>query len=191
MVMRNSKLAWVVTATVIAALLVSTGCRSTWRPWWRKEAPTQPLRVPPPPPGPTVTPVEPIRTTPLITPDEPAVRGTVFEPADLAMVYFEFDKSRITEEARGVLERNAAVIKQNPGVIIQIEGHCDERGTNDYNLALGQRRAKSTRDYLINLGVDPSALVTISYGEEQPLDVGHNEEAWAKNRRAQFNRAQQ
>ena len=114
----------------------------------------------------------------------------MFEPADLEMVHFEFDQSRITEQGRVVLEGNAEIIKQNPGVIVQIEGHCDERGTGDYNLALGQRRAKSTRDYLINLGVDPSVLVTISYGEEQPLDPRHNEDAWAKNRRAQFNKAQ-
>ncbi len=192
MSMRKSKLAWVVTVTVVAALLVGTGCRTTWTPWWRRKAPEQPvLKVPPPAPGPTVRKVEPVRTTPLPAPDEREVRGTVFEPADLEMIHFEFDKSRITEVARGVLEGNAAIIKQNPGVIIQIEGHCDERGTNDYNLALGQRRAKSTRDYLITLGVDPSVLVTISYGEEQPLDPGHNEEAWTKNRRAQFNRAQQ
>jgi len=191
MSMRNSKLAWVVTVTVIAALLVSAGCRTGWRPFWRREAPTTPLQVPPPAPGPTVTRVEPIRTTEVTTPiEEVDPRGTLFEPAELQVVHFEFDKSRITEEARGILEGNAEIIKQNPGVMIQIEGHCDERGTNDYNLALGQRRAASTRDYLINLGVDPGVLVTISYGEEQPVDPRHNEEAWAKNRRAQFNKAQ-
>ena len=190
MIMRNSKLAWVVTATVLAALLMSTGCRGTWRPWWRKEAPPPPISIPSATRPTVVTPREPIRTTDVTTPDEPIVRGTMFEPADLQVVHFEFDKSQITEEARVVLEGNAEIIKQNPGAIIQIEGHCDERGTNDYNLALGQRRAKATRDYLLNLGVDPSALVTISYGEEQPVDPRHNEEAWAKNRRAQFNKAQ-
>jgi peptidoglycan-associated lipoprotein len=191
MIMRKSKLAWVVTATVLAALLMSTGCRGTWRPWWRKEAPPPPISIPAADRPTVVTPREPIRTREVTTPvAEVEVRGTMFEPADLQVVHFEFDKSQITEEARVVLEGNAEIIKQNPGAIIQIEGHCDERGTNDYNLALGQRRAKATRDYLINLGVDPSVLVTISYGEEQPVDPRHNEEAWAKNRRAQFNKAQ-
>ena len=190
--MRKSKLCWIVMATVLVALLVSAGCaRGGWRPWWRK--------APAPPPVSKRTPYQPpkvqepsrIVDRPLVTPvEEPEARGVTFEPADLEMIHFEFDMSRITEEARITLQSNAEIIKENPGVIIQIEGHCDERGTNDYNLALGQRRARSTREYLINLGVDPGSLTTISYGEEQPLDPGHNEEAWGKNRRVQFNRAQ-
>ena len=190
--MRKSKLTWFVTAAVLAALLASAGCaRGTWQPPWRKKPAPPPVAVPPAARPTRVAPREPIGTRDVTTPVEVVdVRDKVFEPADLEMVHFEFDMSRITEEARVVLERNAAIIKQNPGVIIQIEGHCDERGTNEYNLALGQRRATSTRGYLISLGVDPNVLVTISYGEEQPLDPGHNEGAWAKNRRAQFNRAQ-
>jgi len=77
-------------------------------------------------------------------------------------------------------------MKKNPGAKVQIEGHCDERGTPEYNLALGQRRADSTKKYLVNLGIDGSRLSTISYGEEKPADPGHNEAAWAKNRRAVF-----
>jgi peptidoglycan-associated lipoprotein len=85
-----------------------------------------------------------------------------------------------------ILKENAALLHKYPKVKIQIEGHCDERGTNEYNLALGERRANSTRNYLISLGISPDRISTISYGEERPLDPGHNEEAWAKNRRAHF-----
>jgi len=171
-------------------VVLSAGCaRGGWQPFWRKKAPPTPTYTPPPRQAPRVPPPAPIETRPLT--EEREVFEKVFEPAtDLQMIHFEFDKSRITEEARVVLQENAGRIEQNPDVIIQIEGHCDERGTNEYNLALGHRRARSTRDYLINLGVDPNRLVTLSYGEEQPLDPRHNEEAWAKNRRAQFNRAQ-
>ena len=190
--MRKTRLSWILTATVLAVMLVvSAGCaRGAWQPpWARKKAPPTPTYTPPPRRAPTVQPPAPIQTMPLT--EEPDVRAKVFEPAtDLQMIHFEFDKSRITEEARAVLQENAEIIKENPDVIVQIEGHCDERGTNEYNLALGLRRARSTRDYLINLGVGPVRLVTISYGEEQPLDPRHNEDAWAKNRRAQFNRAQ-
>jgi len=189
--MRKRSLCWIVTATVLAVMVVvSAGCaRGAWQPWWRKKPAPTPTYTPPPQRAPKVERVPPIEVTPLA--EEPDVREKVFEPAtDLQMIHFEFDKSRITEEARVILQKNAEIIKANPGVIIQIEGHCDERGTNEYNLALGLRRARATRDYLISLGVDPNRLVTISYGEERPLDPGHNEVAWAKNRRAQFNKAQ-
>ena len=83
-----------------------------------------------------------------------------------------------------ILKENAELLKKYPKVKIQIEGHCDERGTNEYNLALGERRANSTKNYLVSLGISPDRISTISYGEEKPLDPGHNEEAWAKNRRA-------
>lgn len=86
-------------------------------------------------------------------------------------------------DAWPILEKNAQLIQGHPGGKIQIEGHCDGRGTVEYNLPLGDRRARSTRDYLISLGVDPGQLSTISFGEERPLDPDHNEEAWAKNRR--------
>ncbi len=108
------------------------------------------------------------------------------EAPQLQDIYFDFDKYNIRDDAKVVLEKNAAWLKKNTGMKIQVEGHCDERGTNEYNLALGDRRAKSTRDYLVSLGVDPKRISTISFGEERPLDPGHNEEAWAKNRRAHF-----
>lgn len=104
----------------------------------------------------------------------------------LADVHFEFDKFSLTTKARQVLSNHARALKENPTLGIQIEGHCDERGTQEYNLALGQRRAQAAKDYLANFGIDPSRITIISYGEERPLDPGSNEEAWAKNRRAHF-----
>ncbi len=108
----------------------------------------------------------------------------------LETVYFDFDSSALRPDAIATLQKNAEKIKQVPGVIIQLAGHCDERGTQEYNLALGERRALAVRDYLIKLGIPAERLVTISYGEEFPADPGHDEAAWAKNRRVEFNRAQ-
>lgn len=101
-------------------------------------------------------------------------------------IYFAFDRFDLSEESVAVLNELAAYLKANPELKLAIEGHCDERGTNEYNLALGERRAKAALDYLVSLGVDSSRLSTISYGEERPADPGHNEEAWAKNRRDEF-----
>ena len=101
-------------------------------------------------------------------------------------VYFEFDKSILTESARDALLKNGEWLRSNPDVAIIIEGHCDERGTNDYNLALGDRRAESVKAFLLDLGIDASRLGTITYGEERPAVRGQNEAAYAKNRRAYF-----
>ncbi|MBW2567829.1 MAG: peptidoglycan-associated lipoprotein Pal [Deltaproteobacteria bacterium] len=101
-------------------------------------------------------------------------------------ICFDFDKSNLLPLAQDVLRRKAEWLWNNPEVSVIIEGHCDERGTNDYNLALGDRRAESARSFLVDLGIEGSRLTTISYGEERPVDPGHNEEAWAKNRRAHF-----
>jgi peptidoglycan-associated lipoprotein len=101
-------------------------------------------------------------------------------------IHFEFDKYSIVPEAREVLKENYMVLRTIPRVEVLIEGHCDERGTVEYNLALGQRRANAARDYLISLGMDAAQLSTVSYGEENPLDPRPTEEAWAKNRRCHF-----
>lgn len=101
-------------------------------------------------------------------------------------VYFEFDSSAILPAAQRVLASKAQYMRANPDIYVTIEGHCDERGTNAYNMALGQRRADAAKEYLVNLGIEPGRFATISYGEERPVDYGHNEEAWAKNRRAHF-----
>lgn len=101
-------------------------------------------------------------------------------------IHFEFDRSNLLPEAQEILRSKAQWLRDNPDALAIIEGHCDERGTNEYNLALGDRRANSAKAYLVDLGIAASRLTCISYGEERPLDPGHNEEAWAKNRRAQF-----
>jgi len=100
-------------------------------------------------------------------------------------VYFAFDSADLTSEGRATLAKDAAVIGRVGGQY-QIEGHCDERGSAEYNLALGDRRARAARDYLVSLGVDPAAISTISYGEERPFAEGHDESAWSQNRRGHF-----
>jgi peptidoglycan-associated lipoprotein len=101
-------------------------------------------------------------------------------------IHFDFDSAVLNYQAQALLKQKAAWLRANPSENVVIEGHCDERGTNAYNLALGERRAESARSFLINLGISSARLTTISYGEEKPLDPGHNEEAWAKNRRDAF-----
>ncbi|NQW12250.1 MAG: peptidoglycan-associated lipoprotein Pal [Alphaproteobacteria bacterium] len=98
-------------------------------------------------------------------------------------VFFAFDKSDLTNESRTTLERQAFWMRKYPSLTMSIEGHADERGTREYNLALGERRATAVRDYLVSLGIDTSRLTTISYGKERPAVLGSNEEAWAQNRR--------
>ena len=101
-------------------------------------------------------------------------------------IYFVFDKSTIEPEAREILKRLASLLGSNKNYSLVVEGHCDERGTVEYNLALGQRRADAAMKYLVDLGLDKESIKTITYGKERPLDPGHDEEAWAKNRRAHF-----
>jgi peptidoglycan-associated lipoprotein len=102
------------------------------------------------------------------------------------MIYFDFDRSDLSEEARQTLQAKAEVLRQFPDIRIRIEGHADERGTVEYNLALGERRADAARAYLIDLGIDPDRMTTISYGEERPMVEGQNEAAWSQNRRDEF-----
>ncbi len=101
-------------------------------------------------------------------------------------IYFDFDRSFIRPEYRPILKEKADYLKDNPNVRIRIEGNCDERGTNEYNLALGERRANSARKFLISLGVSAGQIETVSYGEERPLALGHSKGAWAQNRRDDF-----
>ena len=101
-------------------------------------------------------------------------------------IYFEFDKSTLTPMAQDTLMRHAAWLRENSDATVTIEGHADERGTNEYNLALGDRRADSAKAFLVDLGIAASRLTTISYGEERPLCTQRNEECWAKNRRGHF-----
>jgi len=106
-----------------------------------------------------------------------------FEEVD---VYFEYDSAVLTADARDLLKVKAQWMQANPSARVLIEGHCDERGSNEYNLALGDRRAESAKTFLVNLGISPSRLSTVSYGEEKPVDSGKTEAAYAKNRRAHF-----
>jgi peptidoglycan-associated lipoprotein len=122
----------------------------------------------------------------LVAKREPGIAGEVFESKMLKDIYFDFDRYDIRSGDAEILKENAALLLKNPHVKIQVEGHCDERGTDEYNLALGERRANSAKKYLISLGIPGDRISTISYGEEKPADPGHNENAWAKNRRDHF-----
>lgn len=129
---------------------------------------------------------------------QPAVRGVESQPvqsgpvadiravAGLERVHFAYNQFTLEEAARVTLEQNAIYLRNHPALKISIEGHCDERGSDEYNLALGERRAMAAKSYLVSLGIPADRLAIISYGEEKPLVAASNEEAWAKNRRAEF-----
>lgn len=116
--------------------------------------------------------------------------GTGFKKGKWDAIHFDYDSASIKADDRKTLEDIAAFMKSHSGAKLKIEGHCDERGTPEYNRALGQRRASAAREYLIKLGASPSNIGTISYGEEVPEDLGHDDSAWAKNRRDEFGLAQ-
>ena len=105
---------------------------------------------------------------------------------NLRTVNFDFNSSQLSDEARSTIDQNAQYLQENPGITVQIEGHCDERGGAEHNLALGERRSTSVKNHLQSMGVEGSRLSTISYGKERPLEYGHDESAWRKNRRANF-----
>ena len=105
---------------------------------------------------------------------------------EMERIYFDFDQFSLTAEARNVLAANAALLKSAPAKKVRIEGHCDSRGSDEYNLALGDRRSQEVKKYLVSLGVEAERLDIISYGEEAPLDTEQSKRAWAKNRRAEF-----
>ena len=119
-------------------------------------------------------------------PADPSEAGPVSVEQATSTVYFAFDDYTLSAETQDQLAGLANYLKQNPGAVVQVEGHCDERGSIEYNLALGQRRASSVKDYLTQMGVEGERVTTISYGEERAAVDGHNEAAWSKNRRAEF-----
>jgi peptidoglycan-associated lipoprotein len=148
-------------------------------------SPAVAARPPAPPeavPDPTVVPPEPVREDSIAS----ASLDDLNRNSPVKPIFFEYDSSEITAEARGVLDANAAALKKYPSWTITIEGHSDERGTAEYNLALGEQRAVAARAYLVSLGIPAERLRTVSYGKEFPFDPGHDETAWAKNRRAHF-----
>jgi len=132
---------------------------------------------------------QPIKEAPVTVSEEPVSQASDVAASEALFdkVYFDFDSSALSQKSRDTLAANADVLlKKQPGMKVLIEGHCDERGSAEYNLALGERRAKSALNYLVNLGVPAGRLSTISYGKEKPADPGHDEAAWSKNRRAEF-----
>ncbi len=138
-----------------------------------------------PAPAPAPTPVQP--TQPTEDPAAVAARITAGLLAELRqMPHFDFDKSDIRFDDRGLLERVARILAANSGLELRISGHADDRGSDEYNLALGNRRAGAVKTYLVNKGISGGRLAVVSYGEERPLQVGQDETSWAANRRAEF-----
>jgi peptidoglycan-associated lipoprotein len=140
--------------------------------------------VPPPP-----TPVaEPTITVPAMPDDSIASKSLddLNRDSPLRPLFFELDSSEVSAEGQRLLQENAAVMKKYPAWQVTIEGHCDERGTAEYNLALGERRALAAKNYLVSLGIPADKVKTVSYGKEFPFDPGHDDAAWSKNRRAHF-----
>ena len=128
------------------------------------------------------------REEPPVIEVEEEPEADVFDPSKYQLddVYFDFDKSDLRDDTRQALNRYAQVLKANSDLMVLVEGHCDERGTEEYNMGLGERRASRVFDYLVSLGVSAGRMDTISYGELRPKSMGHNEEVWAQNRRAHF-----
>lgn len=153
---------------VIPGLLFAVGCQKKAVSQAKAPAPTA---APAPAPAPKAAPMAPAPSGWNITQNN---------------IHFEFDKSTLTPMAQDTLMRHAAWLRDNPDATVTIEGHCDDRGTNEYNLALGDRRADSAKAFLVDLGIAASRLTTISYGEERPLCMQQTEECWAKNRRDHF-----
>jgi peptidoglycan-associated lipoprotein len=146
----------------------------------------------PAPPAPAPVPAPEVRVTPPPPAPAPAPAPAAPAPAPapaaspLKDIFFDFDKSNIKDDQKAALNDDVAWLKANPSAKVLIEGHCDERGTVEYNQALGEKRAQAARDYLVAAGINDSRMQVISYGKERPFDPGHDEAAWAKNRRAQF-----
>ena len=203
--MKKISVGFVLLAFLIVSLVMMTSCAKKQVKMEEEKGMPAPAVV-----TPTAPQAEPERapaprpTAPMVTDDDAAKRAEAERQARLreleraqklraemqafesTHIYFDFDKSDLKSEARVVLEKKAAWLRANAEYKVRIEGHCDERGTNEYNLALGERRANSASRYLNALGISADRMSTISYGEERPADPGHNEGAWSKNRRDEF-----
>ena len=169
----------VLSSVTLVALILTflfVGCAKEEPPPPTVEAKPPAAPPPPPPPPPPVTP----------PPAGPSISQQEFQAFQNQDINFDFDKYDLRPDARTILDRKVAFLNQYSSVRTQIEGHTDERGTNEYNLALGERRANAAKQYLTTAGISAGRLSTISYGEERPLDPGHNEAAWARNRRDHF-----
>ena len=172
----------------LALLMAAAACGKGQPPVARPTPPAPPppatAPLPPEPPAPTREPMPP---QPLPS-DEVSTRSLddLNRDSPLQPVFFDYDSSDVNDASRALLQANAAVMKKYPTWVVTIEGHCDERGTAEYNLALGERRAVAARTYLISLGLDANRLRTVSYGSEFPFDPAHQDSAWSRNRRAHF-----
>jgi len=174
--MFKSKVLMIFALGLAMAIVGLTGCSSkkkTTEPV--KQETTKPQTQPQRPTPPAVVPRTPEKTEPSVP------RDLQFET-----IYFDFDKSDIRSDQRASLSKNAQLLSRYLSVNIRVEGHCDERGTEEYNIALGQRRADAIVNYLTNYGISSSRIRTISFGEMRPVDSGHTESAWSKNRRAEI-----
>jgi peptidoglycan-associated lipoprotein len=180
---------WFAAAIVGAALVCSGACHKNKPPVARPTPPpvtttASPTRPPAPPePVPESTPVNPepkFSDDPMTSTDLDAInKNSPFQP-----VFFALDSYEIDGTGQQALTANAGILKKYPSWVITIEGHCDERGTAEYNLALGEKRALAAKTYLVSLGIPADRVRTVSYGKEFPFDPGHDEGAWSKNRRA-------
>jgi peptidoglycan-associated lipoprotein len=175
----------------VAAMTTAAACHKKAPPVARPAPPptttatTAPSRPPTPPEPvaePTVVPPEPVRDDAISS----ASLDDLNKNSPLKPVYFELDSSDLTPMSQKALDENATLLKRYPTWAVTVEGHCDERGTAEYNLALGERRAIAARAYLVSIGISADRLRTVSYGKEFPFDPGHDEGAFAKNRRAHF-----
>ena len=176
---------------VVLALMVTAGCETPKAATTASE-PVNNAVAPAVAPvvAPSPAPVRPKAPAPILSPvTAPTPTGYGFDQwqrGSLGDVFFDFDRSSLRADDQERLKQNAAWLASNTGKRALIEGHCDSRGTSEYNLALGERRASSAKEYLVRLGVAPTRLETVSFGEERTFDTGQGEAAWAKNRRAHF-----
>jgi peptidoglycan-associated lipoprotein len=175
--MKRSTMQIVLKCAALAVLLMLAGCAKK-----ATEAPPTPSAPPPTNTAPP-TPSQPAQPE---TPAPSAPAPTSGAISDLKPVFFDYDSDALRDDARSALDGNAKVLRDNGTLSLVIEGHCDERGTEEYNQALGERRANAARDYLVSAGIPVGRLRVISYGKARPFAEGHDESAWAQNRRAQF-----
>lgn len=176
-------------ALAVALALAAGACAKKPAPVARPTPPPASTATGAKPPAPPQPVAEPVPVPPEPVPEDGVGSKSLDDlnrDSPLKPVFYELDSSDLSADAQATLQANAAVLKQYATWQITIEGHCDERGSAEYNLALGERRALTARDYLVSLGVAASRVRTVSYGKEFPFDPGHDEGAWSKNRRAHF-----
>jgi len=172
-------------------LVLAGACAKKQPPLGPQPAPpTATATAPVAPPTPPAPPQRVEESVPVPSISEDGISNRTLEDLNrnspLQPAYFGLDSSELDDAGRAIVASNAAVLKKYPTWMVTVEGHCDERGTAEYNLALGERRAVAVKTYLVALGISPDRLRTVSYGKEFPFDAGHTETAWSKNRRAHF-----